>query len=70
MPQDANLAEYLYREVRVLCIMTPVNQGMLNDRGEIFLKTWTKRCQKFIFFADDPGKSLPIANHFKKIKNI
>ncbi|CAG9797033.1 unnamed protein product [Chironomus riparius] len=56
VPQDANLAEFLYREVRVLCIMTPVNQGTLNDRGEIFLKTWTKRCHKFIFFADDPDE--------------
>ena len=40
--------------------MTPVNQGTLNDRGGIFLKTWTKRCHKFIFFADDPGKLLLI----------
>lgn len=54
VPQDANLAEYLHREIRVLCIMTPVSKQALDDRGEIFLKTWTKRCHKFIFFADDP----------------
>lgn len=58
MPKDANLAEFLYREVRVLCIMTPVNPGTLKDRADIFLKTWTKRCHKFIFFADDAGNFL------------
>lgn len=56
VPKDANLAEYLMREVRLLCFMLPASKAMLNERGDIFMKTWTKRCTKFIFFTDEEGK--------------
>jgi hypothetical protein len=55
-PKNASLADFLYKEVRVLCIMLPMSKAALTERGDIFLKTWTKRCHKFIFFTDEPGK--------------
>lgn len=55
LPKNANIAEYLHREVRVLCFIVPMSKQALIERGDIFLKTWAKRCNKFIFFTDEAG---------------
>lgn len=46
-----NLAEFLYKEVRVLCaVMT--NSRKLNETGHIVMDTWGKRCNKILFFSE------------------
>lgn len=32
-----------------------MSKQALIEQGDIFLKTWAKRCNKFIFFTDEAG---------------
>jgi hypothetical protein len=58
VPANTNLAEYLSTNIRVLCMIVPIGKGALEERGETFMKTWAKRCTKFIFFTDEKSKSI------------
>lgn len=49
--EDLNLAEFLYSEVRVLCVVMTSDQA-LNDYGLIIMDTWGKRCNKLLFFSE------------------
>lgn len=60
LQKNENMAEFMYRKVRVLCFILPISKSTLNERGDIFLKTWAKRCHIFIFFADEAGKLIQI----------
>jgi hypothetical protein len=54
-PKNKSLAEFLSNQIRVLCFIVPMSKQAMDERGDIFLKTWAKRCHKFIFFTDEPG---------------
>jgi hypothetical protein len=55
VPDNTNLAELLYRKVRVLCMILTDNNGV-NNQGNYIMETWGKRCNKIIFFSDKPSK--------------
>jgi len=56
--ETMNLAEYLHREVRVLCFMMTWEEP-LTRQADIIMDTWAKRCNKFIFFSNKADPSLP-----------
>jgi len=56
--ETTNLAEYLHREVRVLCFMM-THDDALKRQADIIMDTWAKRCNKFIFFSTIADPTLP-----------
>lgn len=58
---DIPLAERLYKEVRILCmvITTPNNH---NDRAVHVLRTWGRHCNRLLFFSkEEHGELEPVA---------
>lgn len=56
MKVAGNLAEYLYKEVRVFCLVMTTAEA-LNEWGDIIMDSWGKRCNKILFFSNSSGAS-------------
>lgn len=52
--EPESVAEFLFKEVRVLCLVLSNVQG-LKERAPTIINTWGRRCHKIVFISDDLG---------------
>lgn len=53
--KTGNLADYLYNEVRVLCIVM-TDSNAIEYRTQYLKETWVKRCNKVIYIGSETSE--------------
>jgi hypothetical protein len=52
---SSEFSNYVNNDAKILCFVLPLNKAALNYSAKFLLLTWTKRCNKLVFFIDEAG---------------
>lgn len=66
---DGDLVDYLYNDVRILCIVM-TEPDAVEQRTQFIKETWGKRCNKLIHISTKPGEFQSLPTFSQKFSRI